>query len=238
MKIFKNKVFVFSLIVALLITCGIAGYYIFISIEREASIDSFDNRVTLTFGKAKIGKISYDSHYKYIQFKTRDDVLINKIRNSEYIIASNVTATYADYLLAYRGYFFWISSMDEIEFVKIYNSFASVFIDNTPDHYVPFLLKSTQLSFYSYEKKSNFITWDSMSFSTKTLVSNFESLANMYKKLDDYYVREINLEDQFIILNCSQMNYGDMTIDEDIVLKIKGNDEGIDFEVVYLINGN
>ncbi|MDR0751634.1 MAG: hypothetical protein LBF12_03475 [Christensenellaceae bacterium] len=237
MKFYKSKVFIFSLIIVLLITCGITSYYIFISIKRDVNLISFDERVVLSFGKAKTGKISYNFHYKYIQFDMRDEELLNRIKSSEYIIASYITDTYGDYLLAYKGYFFWVCCIDDLSLIRIENLFATIFIRDEPDLYVPFLVGDHGISFYPNEEKPNSITWDFMSFLTHTLVSDFESLSKMYEKLDDFYLREINYEDQFILLNCTQMIYGDAVVNANIALKIVSNEDGIDFEVVYLTNG-
>ncbi|MDR0696258.1 MAG: hypothetical protein LBF68_01755 [Christensenellaceae bacterium] len=233
MKIFKNKPVFFSLIVILLVILGISSYFIFISIKREVSIMSFDERVVLSFGKGWVGKIKYDYHYKYVQFEVRDDELLSKIKNNEYIIASDLTDGYYRYLLAYKGYFFWISYTDSRDFVVIRNVFTRIFLDNTPELNAPFLIYETDVNFLSYEDQSNFINWDKFTF-----VSDFESLANLYAKLDDFYVREINKESNFIVLNCTQSVLDDITKNEDIGLKIICTNEGIDFEVVYFTNGN
>ncbi|MDR0697407.1 MAG: hypothetical protein LBF68_07765 [Christensenellaceae bacterium] len=230
MKIFKNKLLLFSITIILLICIGITCYYLLISAEKEISITSFDNGVTLNFGKRKTGKINVDYHYKRISFTVKDE-LINEIINSDYVVAKIEYPNYVELLLAYEGRFFIASCSFDYPSLGIANGFSEVFVDNSEHLFVPFLMYS-QINLREDRGSSppNFTSWNNLSFAY-----DFDSLANLYEKLGNVYLRKINRENKTIILNCYQEE-PEKLISDKIALKIVCLDDGIDFEVEYLDN--
>ncbi|MDR0752019.1 MAG: hypothetical protein LBF12_05525 [Christensenellaceae bacterium] len=232
MKILKNKLLLFLLIILLIISLGTGAYYIFISIEREVNITSFDNLVFLSFGKAKVSKIQTDTHYKRISFTARNDDMLNKIKNNKHVIMSIEEDNYAEYLLTYQGYFFNVGYLNERSRFSIENAFCLLFIDDTDYLYFPFLYPNMHINLRTTEEhRPNLIKWKMIPFA-----SNFDELAEIYDKLGGPYFNKINNEDNTILLNCSLLVRDKGVMYEDVVLKLICNDEGVDFEVVYLKN--
>jgi hypothetical protein len=189
---------------------------------------SFDSKVSLSFGKRKVGKITVDNHFKKISFAVKDD-LIDEIINSEYVIATYEESNNITLLLSYKGYFF-IADCDRVySAVRISNGFGEVYLSRTTDSFVPFL-RYAQIDLTDNGEMAdyNFFSWNELMFA-----DDFESLARLYNKLDSGYLRSINEDDKTILLNCYQKE-PENRISESFALKIVCQAEGVDFEVEYL----
>ncbi|MDR0752077.1 MAG: hypothetical protein LBF12_05820 [Christensenellaceae bacterium] len=231
MKILKNKILLFPLIVVLLICFCTGAYFIIISIKREVSIASFDNSIILSFGKQNVGKIRPDYHYGEISFTARNDEIFNIVKTSDDVLLSISEDGAEIFLLAHKGYFFRIVFFDD-SYVSIRNEFGSLYTDIAMQLRFPFP-KDVAVHFnISAAGMSNFVTWDELA-----PANDFNSLVNLYEKLNGPYLRQINREAKTISLNCSLIyslyEPEGGKINKDMGIKIICNDEGVDFEMEY-----
>jgi hypothetical protein len=223
----KMKVYVCIVSIVIIIGAGLGVYFAVANGRKEVSIASFDDKVTLSFGKYKIGKITSGGYYRNISFMAKDDTIIEFIDNSDMVVEKVTYTDGGSYLLLYKGYYFIVSvgKRNGVS-VTIQNAYCEVsamagFI------YVPYISAVDSVNFtkeFENDYSMRFRSWSRFEFA-----NNFTELANLYANISPEYLVDIDLFGKTITLNYFFSDYTAKEIRTDKNLVLKCNEEGVEF---------
>ncbi|MDR0696533.1 MAG: hypothetical protein LBF68_03180 [Christensenellaceae bacterium] len=216
MKKLRNKNFIILIIVIVIIAISLSTYFIIANAKKEISIESFDDKVTMSFGSHKVGNIYYDFHYNYMRFSAKDGTFLEFILNSEYLVQkANGNKDYNIYLFLYDNYYFTVRQEPNNVFF-VHSAYITIGKLNESDIDFP-ILTSPDDQYKSFEDPSDtvYLTWDSILF-----YDNFQAFVETFKNINQEYVGSINETDQVVRLFAYTRN-SDSELEEFIIRKDK-----------------
>lgn len=221
----RTKAIITGVAIIVALSVGFGAYFGVAMSKKEIAVASFDGKVSLSFGKHRVGRVTEVEHYHYISFTPKDNSMIDAIENSDIFAAKREYDNgQTKYLLLYEGYYF-IALKNTDGSITISNAYCEV-VAAEGFAYTPFLCEGNQVYFTSdnASENENFMQWSYLDFA-----DDFTSLVNFYNNINPEYLIDINAEAKTISLNYFLVLNGVKEIRTDKKLTLVCNDDGIDF---------